>query len=176
MARRYLEQLARRLPGAAEVIDKRPDNFLYIGLIKALFPDARIVHTVREPVDNCLSIFFLHLDHGMPYALDLMEIGHYFREYRRLMAHWKTLFGDDIYELDYDALVRAPDATLAGLGRFLGASFTGRPPAVPAARAIKTASVWQVRQPLHANSSGRATRYQRELRDLRAYVDESLAD
>ena len=170
LARRYKEEVGRRFPGAAAVIDKRPDNFLYIGLIKTLFPDARIVHTVREPLDNCLSIFFVHLDHGMPYALDLMEIGHYFREYRRLMAHWKTRFGDDIYDLSYDELVRAPEATLAGLGRFLGVEFTNGPEVASTARAIKTASVWQVREPLYQSSSGRAAHYACELKDLRAFL------
>ena len=170
LARQYLDELARRFPGTTSVTDKRPDNFLLIGLIKTLFPDARIVHTVRAPLDNCLSIYFLHLDHRMPYALDLMEIGHYFREYRRLMTHWKMLFAGDIYDLNYDELVRAPAATLAGLGRFLGVEFAGSPAVASTARAIKTASVWQVRQPLYSSSSGRAAHYASELVDLRAYL------
>ncbi len=170
LAGSYLEELARRFPGAAQVIDKRPDNFLYIGLIKALFPDARIVHTVRAPLDNCLSIYFLHLDHAMPYALDLMDIGHYFREYRRLMTHWKTSFGADIHDLDYDVLVRSPETELARLGRFLGVEMSGLPSAAPGTRAIKTASVWQVREPLYTTSSGRAAHYAFALKQLRAYL------
>jgi len=58
----YREALLRRFPHAAQVTDKRPDNFLYLGLIKMLFPRARIIHTTRDPLDVCLSIFFLHLD------------------------------------------------------------------------------------------------------------------
>jgi hypothetical protein len=65
MAGRYVQALSTLYPGAEYVTDKRPDNFLNIGLIKTLFPDARIVHTTRNPLDNCLSIYFLHLDHGM---------------------------------------------------------------------------------------------------------------
>ena len=87
-ANTYRDELRRLFPGASYVTDKRPDNFLHIGLIKRLFPDSRIVHTTRDPLDNCLSIFFLHLDHSMGYALNLLDIGHYFRQYRRLMAHW----------------------------------------------------------------------------------------
>ena len=63
--RRDLEMRARLFPRAERVTDKRPDNFLYIGLIKSLFPDAKIVHTVRDPLDTCLSNYFLHLDHCM---------------------------------------------------------------------------------------------------------------
>src|SRR3546814_8672264 len=71
LRRAYLERLRAIRPGANLVTDKRPDNFLHIGLITTLFPDAKIIHTLREAIDNILSIYFLHLDHSMPYALDL---------------------------------------------------------------------------------------------------------
>ena len=82
------------------------DNFLYVGFIKRLFPDAKIVHTTRDPLDTCLSIFFLHLEQRMSYALNIRDIGHFYREYRRLMAHWNREFGGDIFEFNYDALVK----------------------------------------------------------------------
>jgi tetratricopeptide (TPR) repeat protein len=168
---RYLEELARIAPAARFVVDKRLDNFLHVGLIKSLFPAARIVHTVRAPLDNCLSMYFLHLDHGMPYALDLMDIGHHFREYRRLMQHWKRLFGADIHDLDYDALVRDPQPVLERACAFLGLAWQARPAEVPrAGGAIKTASVWQVREPLYRRSSGRAAHYATELAGLARYL------
>ncbi len=110
LARKYSASLTSLFPNADLVTDKRPDNFLYVGLIKALFPAARIVHTVRDPLDNCLSAYFLHLDHGMAYALDLMDIAHFYMQHRRLMAHWKGLFGEDIFEFDYDAFVASAQA------------------------------------------------------------------
>ena len=121
IAARYRTELARVSRSALYVIDKRPDNFLYLGLIKKLFPDARIVHTVRDPLDNCLSIYFLYLDARMSYAFDLKDIGHYFREYRRLMAHWKRTFPGDIFDLNYDILVREPEDYVAAARAFLGA-------------------------------------------------------
>jgi tetratricopeptide (TPR) repeat protein len=175
IASRYRAELLRVSQDAVYVIDKRPDNFLYIGLIKSLFPDARIVHTTRNPLDNCLSIYFLHLDQQMSYALDLMDIGHYFREYRRLMAHWKSRFGDDIFDFDYDALVSEPQPTLQRLCAFLGLEWDGRvAQAAPAGRPIKTASVWQVREPLYRSSSGRADHYADELSELRDYLADFL--
>jgi tetratricopeptide (TPR) repeat protein len=169
---RYCGELARVSPHARHVTDKRPDNFLYIGLIKSLFPDARIVHTIRDPLDNCLSIYFLHLDQHMSYALDLMDIGHYFAEYRRLMAHWKANFAADIFDFDYDALIRDPAATLQRLYTFLGLEGPAQVPRVAAsAGAIKTASAWQVREPLYDTSSGRARHYAAELQELRGYLD-----
>jgi tetratricopeptide (TPR) repeat protein len=171
LATRYLDELARLFPDAAYVTDKRPDNFLYIGLIKSLYPDARIVHTTRDALDNCLSIFFLHLDHRMSYALDLMDTGHHFRQYQRLMAHWKRLFGAAIFDFDYDAFVREPNQTAARLFAFLGLQWEERYLAsAPSGRAIKTASVWQVREALHRRSSGRARHYARQLATLRDYL------
>ncbi len=120
LARWYAASLTSLFPNADLVTDKRPDNFLYVGLIKALFPTARIVHTVRDPLDNCLSAYFLHLDHGMAYALDLMDIAHFYMQHRRLMAHWKGLFGEDIFEFDYDAFVAAPRPALERLLSFCG--------------------------------------------------------
>jgi tetratricopeptide (TPR) repeat protein len=174
-AERYRAEFARVSPHARHVTDKRPDNFLYLGLIKSLFPDAKIVHTVREPLDNCLSIYFLHLDQRMSYALDLMDIGHYFAEYRRLMAHWKAEFSADIFDFDYDALVKDPVPTLQQLHAFLGLEWSGQIPRRAASGgAIKTASAWQVREPLYDTSSGRARHYAPELRELRDYLDRVL--
>ena len=174
-ARRYLDLLARIAPKADFVVDKRPDNFLHIGLIKTLFPDAKIVHTVRDALDNCLSIFFLHLDQRMSYALNLCDIGHYFVQYRRLMKHWRAVFGGDIVDFDYDRFIASPISSgthlleSLGLGwdeRCLGRRNIERP--------VKTASVWQVREPIYQHSSGRSRHYAAQLTPLRAYLDKRL--
>ena len=167
----YLSMLARLFPGKAWVIDKRPDNFLYLGLIKTLFPRAKIIHTVRAPLDNCLSIFFLHLDQSMSYALDLMDIGHYYRQYRRLMAHWQTQFGADIIDFDYDEFVHDPAESGARLLKLLGLQWDDRYLSRPASgRVVRTASVWQVREPIYTQASGRASHYSAQLAQLRAYL------
>ena len=153
--------------------DKRPDNFLCIGLIKTLFPDALIVHTTRDPLDNCLSVFFLHLEHHLSYALDLLDIGHFYRQYRRVMDYWRQLFGAAIIDFDYDAFVGAPEPTAAALFGALGLDWDPRVLEFPrAARPVRTASLWQVREPLYGHASGRARHYEAELAPLR----EPLAD
>jgi tetratricopeptide (TPR) repeat protein len=177
LAARYLDGLARLFPGAEYVSDKRPDNFLYVGLIKTLFPDARIIHTTRDALDNCLSVFFLHLDHSMAYALDLMDTGHYYRQYRRLMAHWKSLYAADILDFDYDALVREPKAAVEKLLTFCGLDWDENCLSLQGAGiAVKTASVWQVRQPLYRSSSGRWRHYARQLAPLKAYLGDLRPD
>ena len=173
LADEYLAGLRQVFPQAGWVTDKRPDNFLLIGLMRALFPGVRIVHTTRDALDTCLSIFFLHLDQRLSYALDLMDIGHYFRQYRRLMRHWQALCGEQLLEFNYDSLVRDPRPAAERLLGFCGLpweesvlSFAGRP------ASVRTASVWQVREPLYRHASGRARHYARELAALAAYLAE----
>ena len=144
--------------------DKRPDNLLHVGLIKTLFPTAKIIHTRRNPLDNIVSLYFLHLDPGMAYALDLADAAHWHEQYERLMMHWKSLYPNDIFDVDYDGLVRDPKPVTGALLDFLGLEqedglldFHRR------AATVKTASVWQVRQPLHSRSSGRWRNYETQL-------------
>ncbi|HEX3603652.1 MAG TPA: sulfotransferase [Steroidobacteraceae bacterium] len=173
IATRYRAEFMRVSTGAEFITDKRLDNFLYIGLIKRLFPDAKIVHTTRDPLDNCLSIFFLHLDQQMSYALNLNDTGHYYREYRRLMAHWKREFAGDIFDFNYDALVKEPQQQSKALCEFLDLPWSGEvPKVVNRAGPVKTASVWQVREPLYRTSSGRSRHYLDEIEGLR----QELAD
>lgn len=174
LAGRYRAELGVASPNAVRVTDKRPDNFLHVGLIKALFPDAKIIHTLRDPLDNCLSIFFLHLDQRMSYALDLMDAGHYYRQYRRLMGHWKETYGADIFDFHYDDFVRSPGISGRRLFEFLGLAWDDRYLARPGrGQAVTTASVWQVREPLHTRSSGRSLHYREQLAALNAYLSES---
>ncbi len=166
----YLQGLRAARPGAALVVDKRPDNVLHIGLIKAMFPTARIVHTVRQPLDVILSNWFLHLDRSMPQALDLEDMAHWTLQHDRLMAHWKRLY-PDILEIDYDRLVVEPRPMVEGLLAWLGLPWED---AVmdfhTAATGVRTASVWQVREPLYRRSSGRWRNYAAHLRPARAML------
>lgn len=166
LRRAYLAGMPAAVPGTL-VTDKRPDNFLHIGLIKAMFPEARIVHTRRNPLDNLLSLYFLHLDPGMAYALDLGDAAHWHGEYRRLMAHWKAIHGADIHDVDYDELVRDPRPAIERLLEFCGLEWEDSCLTFHSApRVVKTASVWQVREPLYGRSSGRWKNYERHLRPL----------
>src|SRR6185295_2472708 len=148
--------------------DKRPDNFLHIGFIKTLFPTAKIIHTRRDPRDNLLSLYFLHLDPSMAYALNLEDAAHWHAQYERLMAHWKTLYPNDIFDVGYDELVHDPGTVISGLLDFLGLGWEdGLLDFHQVSGPVKTASVWQVRQPLHARSSGRWRNYRNYLKTIR---------
>ena len=169
----YLRNLPIQPEPGRLITDKRPDNFLHLGLIKTLFPSAKIIHTVRDPLDNLLSLYFLHLDPRMSYALDLDDAVHWYREYRRLTAHWQALYGDDMLTVDYDCLVRQPESVVRQTLGFLHLDWEedclefNRP-----GEMVRTASVWQVREPLYKRSSGRWRNYERQLDSTR----KALAD
>jgi len=161
----YLDGLKPFASGVAQITDKRPDNFLHIGFIKTLFPDARIVHTRRNRLDNLLSLYFLHLGPAMPYALDLADSAHWYAQYERLMAHWKQLYPNDIFDVDYDSLVHDPKSEADLLLRFIGLGWEDSVLEIDQRKGpVKTASVWQVREPIHARSSGRWRNYSEKLR------------
>lgn len=164
-ASQYLAHLRQQFPDALQagrlLTDKRPDNFRLIGLIKHLFPDARFVHTVRDPRDVGLSIWMHHLDpRQLPHACDLAAIGHHYGQYVQLMNHWQALYPDSILAFDYDRFVGAPRATLEPVLEWLGLAwhddcleFHRRQ------QSVRTASYWQVRRPLYGEASGRFRRY-----------------
>jgi tetratricopeptide (TPR) repeat protein len=175
----YLAHLERLFPGAVSegrlITDKRPDNFLLIGLIKRLFPGARIIHTLRHPLDNCFSIFMQHLNqHVASYSTDLGDLGHYYGQYRRLMAHWRECHQDSILDFDYDAFVLEPRPMLERLLAFLGLPWDERCLAFHELdNTVKTASYWQVRRPLYGEASGRWRHYAAHLRPLAAALREA---
>ncbi|NVJ69448.1 MAG: sulfotransferase [Alphaproteobacteria bacterium] len=173
IAQEYLETTHAMFPEAKNITDKRPDNFLYLGLIKMLFPKAKIIHTTRHPLDTCLSVYFQYLSGQQAYAKDLMDTGHYFTEYRRLMSHWQALFGDDTFEMNYDQFVLSPKETLEGLLAFLGLPWADECLEFHKAKnSVKTASYWQVREPLYARSSNRWKNYESALLPLKAFLEE----
>ena len=164
---KYLEQLHRLYSEAARVTDKRPDNFLHLGLIKALFPDAGIVHTARQPLDNTLSVYFLYFADSVTYSGSLEEIAHFYAQYRRLMKHWDELYGAGIHDVSYDELVADPRTELEKLLSFLDLEWDEACLDHGSGEAVRTASNWQVRKPVHQRSSGRWPNYAKELEPLR---------
>src|SRR5690606_451750 len=157
----YLAGLRELCPAEQAITDKRPDNFLHLGLVKAMFPAARIIYTRRNPADNCLSIYFQQLTGALSYATDLGNTAHYHRQHERLMNHWQALFPENVFTVDYDELVRSPEPLVRELLGFLGLDWDEACLDFPrSSNLVKTASVWQVREALHTRSSGRWRNYE----------------
>ncbi|WP_010215131.1 tetratricopeptide repeat-containing sulfotransferase family protein [Sphingomonas sp. PAMC 26621] len=170
---RYLAEL----PGTGIVTDKRCDNFLHIGLIKTLFPEARILHTRRNVLDTLLSTYFLQFGDGVTYGTDLRDAVHFYLLYRRLMAHWERVYGDDIVTVDYDALVTDPQASVSGMLASLGLGWDDACLSAPdSPLAVRTASAWQVRRPIHRESLHRWHRYRVQLGGAIALLEQQGVD
>lgn len=152
--------------GRARMTDKRPDNFLRIGLIKAILPGARFVVTERDWRDVAISIFGTRLGPGQGYATRLEDIRHYLELHRQLVDHWAELLGDDLIRVPYEALVTSPRETVGAVLNSLGEPWDDNCLAFDRQEgAVGTASVWQVREPLHRKAIGRWRGYERYFRD-----------
>ena len=173
VAGEYVSKVQEFFPNSAHVTDKRPDNFLHVGLIRAMFPSGRIVYTRRNRQDNCLSIYFTQLGGNLGYATNLGDIAHYYDQHERLMAYWMEILGDSLFVVDYDELVKEPEPVLRALVEFLGLPWNERCLEFQNADApVKTASVWQVREPMYSRSSGRWQNYEKHIEPLLAALKE----
>jgi tetratricopeptide (TPR) repeat protein len=163
----YIEKLPARTSGEIRVTDKMPSNFFHAGLIAILFSKARIIHCRRDPMDVCLSIFFQPFSRAHPYAFDLGDLGHYYRHYERLMSHWRSVLGERLFEVQYADLVGDPESISRRLIDHCGLEWNDQCLQFDRSRgAVRTASQWQVRQPIYKTSLQRWKHYERHLSPL----------
>ncbi|HET6222861.1 MAG TPA: sulfotransferase, partial [Dongiaceae bacterium] len=120
MAERELARLLARGPAARRVTDKHPFNFCHLGLIATLFPQVRIVHCRRDPMDTCLSCFSQDLSQLAIWSGDLTTLGHAYRMYERLMAHWRAVLPARLLEVDYEQVVEDFEGQARRLIAFCG--------------------------------------------------------
>ena len=161
LASEYLTTLQAPVPAARHITDKMPDNYLALGLIHTAFPNARVIHTVRNPVDTCISIYTTPNRTSDPYANDRDNIVFAYEEYLRLMGHWRTVLPPNrLIEVSYEHLVADREPLTREMVAFCGLEWDEaclRPE--DNARAVATPSVWQVRQPIYTTSVERWRRY-----------------
>lgn len=152
---------------STRLTDKRPDNFLYIGLIKAILPSARFIVTRRDWRDVALSIYSTRLGASQNYSTSLADIHHYISQQDILLEHWKSLLGDDLTEVRYEDLVQQPREIIGNVLNFLGEEWDERCLAFDQMDStVKTASVWQVRETFHTRSIGRWKNYRRHFEKM----------
>ncbi len=164
----YLEKLAALFPDAERIVDKMPHNFLHLGLIAMLFPQARIIHVMRDPLDTCVSCYFQNFGGRHSYAYDLEALGFYYRQYQRVMQHWREVLQLSMYELRYEDLVEKPEQVSRALLEFIGLPWEERCLEFHVARpVVATASYQQVREPIYERSVKRWKQYEDYLQPLR---------
>ncbi len=170
----YLKVLKEHSDVALRVVDKSTFNADYLGLIHRVFPRARFIHVRRDPLDTCLSCYCQHFVNAMSFTMDLADLAHYYREYHRLMAHWRSVLPSDLWlEVPYSQLVADQEGWSRRIIEFLGLSWDPRVLEFQKTeRVVLTASNWQVRQKIYSSSVGRWKNYQKfigpllPLRDL----------
>jgi len=169
MADVYLGPFLALKPGAARITDKMPLNFLHIGLISLLFPDARIIHCRRDPIDTCLSCYLTHFNQGHEFKHNLSHLGHFYRSYSRLMSHWEKVIDLPMLDVSYEEVVANPETQSRRMIEFLGLPWDDRCLKFHAdKRPCVTASVMQVRRPIYESSVGRWRHYEKHLGPLKA--------
>ena len=170
----YLGVLRAIAPRATRVTDKMPFNFLWAGLIHLALPRAILVHCRRSAVDTAISIHQTYFHSSLPFPTGGAELVAYFRSYRRLTDHWRSVLpADRFIEVEYENLTGAPEPAIRRIITALGLPWHDaclRPECNP--RIVKTPSKWQTRQPIYRNSVARWRRYEPWLGPLRGLIDE----
>lgn len=168
MARRYLASVPQSaVNGAPRMSDKMLGNFLRLGIIALLFPRARIVHCVRDPLDTCVSCFTQNFNQGLRFTTDLSHLASFYRDYRALMAHWRQVLPLPIMDVSYESLVYDPERISRALIEFCELPWDERClSSQRTEREVATASAWQVRQPVYTSSVGRWRSYEAYLGPL----------
>ncbi len=164
---KYTRDSRKRSLDSQFVTDKMPDNFKYIGLIKLMLPDAKVIHCRRDPADTCLSIFKNYFIKQHKYSHDLRELGRYYNLYRDLMEHWHSVIPGFIHDIQYENMVTDQVGQTRALLKYCGLEWndaclefhkTDRP--------VATASAAQVRRPIYNSSVQLWKKYEKQLSPL----------
>jgi tetratricopeptide (TPR) repeat protein len=166
--RRYVEHL-EQLAGKPykRIVDKMPGNFTLVGMIGAILPKARIIHSRRHPVETCLSNYRIHFAEGQHWSYHLRELGRYYKRYWHLMKHWREQYPGMMYEVRYEDNVADVEGQARKLIDHLGLEWhEGCLEFYNTDRPVKTASATQVRKPIYTTSTNRWRKYEKYLGPL----------
>jgi len=163
----YLDAVRYRLGSKPFFIEKFPENLLCLGFIAKAWPDARLVHLRRHPMDACFAMYKQVFTWPYKFSYDLKAMGTYYIAYDRLMGHWRSVLGERLVEVEYETLVSEQEAQTRRLLARLGLEF--EPACLEFDRneaASTTASSVQVREKMHTRSVQRWKHFERHLRPL----------
>lgn len=167
LANIYLAPLRRLAPDAARIIDKLPFNFMTLGLIAVLLPEAHVIHCQRDPLDTCVSCFMTNFEHHIGFSHELSHLGAFYRDYRRLVDHFRSVLDRPILDVRYESLVDDTETEVRQMLGFLGLKWDERCLRFHEnQRYVGTPSAEQVRRPIYRSSIGRWRNYQQHLSQL----------
>jgi tetratricopeptide (TPR) repeat protein len=161
MAKAWRAAATAAAPPGSRVTDKLLTNFFFLGLIAMLFPRAKVINTLRDPVDTCVSAFATLFADDMPHTYDFGELGRYYCRYIDLMAHWRSVLPQGMLtSVTYEDLVGDVEGEARRLIAFVGLPWDAACLAFHTSpRAVRTASLAQVRRPVYTTSIARWRRY-----------------
>lgn len=171
----YLSYLTFFSNDAAHVVDKMPNNFLVLGIIHALFPQAKIIHVKRNPIDTLLSCYTKLFSEGQYFSYDLNELGQYYHCYETIMNHWQNILPPDAWlDIQYETLIHDFESEAKRMLFYCGLNWD---PAClnfhESKRNVRTASFMQVRQPVYTSSVNRWRRFEKELAPLIKFLNQA---
>tara|TARA_B100000579_G_scaffold437341_1_gene466274 strand:+ start:537 stop:2504 length:1968 start_codon:yes stop_codon:yes gene_type:complete len=150
LGRKYIDETKWARSSKPFFIDKMPNNFVHIGLIKLILPKAKIIDARRNPMDACFSCFKQYFAKGQHFTYDLDDIARYYKDYIRLMEYWKKRFPNEVFTINYEDIIHNPNERIADLLEFCNVEFEDNClNFYKSKRPVKTASSEQVRQPMY---------------------------
>ncbi|MES9905924.1 MAG: sulfotransferase [Sedimenticola sp.] len=171
LGRGYITAVRRHSDNATYIIDKMQLNFMRLGLIKVILPDAKVIHLNRDPMDNCLSIFKNYFSSQHDYSFDMKELGEYYKLYQELMNHWRSVLPGFIYDLSYEQLVSDNEREIRKLLEYCDLPWDEAClSSHKTQRSVATASKAQVRRPVYQDSVQLWKRYEEQLEPLRVAI------
>jgi len=163
----YIDSTKKYRAGAPYFIDKNPNNFTFIGLIKLALPNAKIINAKRHPLDSCFGSFKQLFASGQQFSYDLVEVGEYYLQYERLVSHFHEMLPGFILDVQYEQMVADLDSQVRRLLDFCGLPFEDACLRFhETERAVKTASSEQVRKPIYSSSVNLWRNYEQHLEEL----------
>lgn len=173
LAQAYLQRINSLSDHSPYVVDKMPQNFEHLWLIKLLFPNAKIIHCQRDPMDTCFSCYVTNFTKEHGYKHDLRTLGQYYKLYETLMAHWQQVFSEaSIFNVPYESLVDDPENRVRDMLRYCELEWQDSClEFYKTERVVRTASYMQVKRKMYRSSVGRWKHYEAHLLPLKAQFD-----
>ena len=169
----YIRETKWARESAPFFIDKMPNNFIHIGLIKTILPNAKIIDTRRDAMDTCFSCFKQFFARGQLFTYSLEDLGNYYVDYIKAMNHWHKVYGEDIYTVHYDNVINNTESTIRELIEYCELPFEDNClEFYKSSRPVKTPSAEQVRQPIYKSGLNYWKNYADFLSPLKKIIDE----
>ena len=173
LGEKYLNGTRWARDSAPFFIDKMPNNFIHIGLIKTILPNAKIIDTRRDAMDTCFSCFKQFFARGQLFTYSLEDLGKYYSDYIKAMNHWHKVFGDQIYTVRYDNVINDTENTIKELIQYCELPFENEClEFYKSSRPVKTPSAEQVRQPIYKSGLNYWKNFEEHLQPLKKIIDE----